>query len=91
MAPLPDSAGVNFKAEGHIYTFQKVLLSITDPAVGTRCYAVSRIRIELAEGSYPAITMVVAPESFPASPQLDSVGAFEFPAQKTIQIGRAHV
>jgi hypothetical protein len=81
---LPDSAGINFKAEGHIYTFQKVLLSITDPAVGTRCYAVSRIRIELAEGSYPAITLIVAPESFPASPQLASVGAFEFPAQETI-------
>jgi len=81
---LPDSAGISFKAEGHIYTFQKALLSIADPATETRYYAVSRIRIESTEGSYPAITLVIAPESFKASPQLDSVGAFEFPAQKTI-------
>jgi hypothetical protein len=81
---LPDSAGINFKAEKHIYTFQKVLLKISDPDAEPRYYAVSRIRIELTEGSYPAITLVVAPESFPYSQQLDSLGGFEYPAQQTI-------
>lgn len=81
---LPDSAGVNFKAEDHIYTFQKVLLTISDPDTGPLYYAVSRIRIELTEGSYPAITLVVAPESFSTLPQSSTPGSFEFPTQQTI-------